>query len=146
MSHCLEVGKKIRRITYFCCLPAADVLKLIWSEPGALEPDTGTLTALAQSGEVHQGCVAPTLDIEDDVPLPEHGPDVVLQHRGRELRVGGTEPGHELAGPGELSPVGPGLASPGDQLVHTVRSLVVVVLLLDVVVQFVYLAGAEMAS
>ena len=96
--------------------------------------------------DLHESSVGAALDIQDDVSLSEDRPDVVLQHRGRELRVGGTEPGHELAGPGELSPVCPGLASPGDQLVHTVGSLVVVVLLLDVVVQFVYLAGAEMAS
>ena len=111
-----------------------------------MEPDTGALTALAQSRQIHEGSIRATFYIQYDVSLPEHRPDVVLQHRGRELRVGGAEPGHELAGPGELSPVCPGLASPGDQLVHTVASLVVVVLLLDVVVQFVYLAGAEMAS
>ena len=60
--------------------------------------------------DLHESSVAAALDIQDDVSLSEDRPDVVLQHGGRELGVGGAQPGHQLARPGELQPVPP--ASP----------------------------------
>ena len=89
---------------------------------------------------LHESGIGPTLDIQDDVPLPEDGPDVVLQDGGRELGVGSAQPGHELAGAGELQPVPPDLPGPAQQLLahSAVRRLAVVVLLLAVVVQFVH--------
>ena len=61
---------------------------------------------------LHESSVGAALDIQDDVSLPEDRPDVVLQHGGRELGVGSAQPRHQLARPGELQPVTPGLARP----------------------------------
>ena len=54
----------------------------------------------------HQSCIIPALNLQNDIALSEHGPDVVLQHRGRELRVGSAQPRHQVPGSGKVRSVG----------------------------------------
>ncbi len=51
-------------------LTTGNILELVRSDPGLLEPDAGSFGALAQPAQVHQGSVSPTFHLQDDITIP----------------------------------------------------------------------------